>query len=513
MKTKLKVIIPIAIAVTAIIFAVIFIQFKPNEVTVEASPFDLAQNYLVEHSYEQAIAEFEKAIELDPMNVEAYLGIAEAYEAIGNRDMAVQWLEKGFEATGDERIIEYLARGKGDNEEVSTDNETFDYNYANADEEFFILEQEEMVTFYVPYEFSGDPNSEYDLRYGYYDDIAIYYENSADMFIIMTNRQMHTMRSIFCIDKSADSFSQRYSISDFSDKPLSSIKIIPQCKIYNSDGSVMCEYKDYGNENGQIKKREYYQNGMLASTITYEYDNQGNIVSIVDNGLLKKYNYDDNGRLIEDEYGQKLEYDSNGNIVKSSGESWYTEYAYDSVGNLISEFYFSNGNKVQSFLYEYHPNGVYKKIQYKYENGESISEFNSDGLVILSSELYDYYHVLKYNSYGDRIEQGDGDWSQKYDNYYDDSGRLIKQVDSSISKSYYYDEKDNITEERTEYNYSSDVYEKRYIYDSSGKRIKVENYYNGTLESTAEVTEFIRLEIPKSILEEAKINSHLFPSE
>ena len=109
MKSKLKIIIPIAIAVTAIILAVIFIQFKPNEAQLSDNPFELAQNYLVEQSYEQAIAEFEKAIALDPMNVEAYIGIAEAYEAVGNKDMAVQWLEKGFEATGDERLQSHIA--------------------------------------------------------------------------------------------------------------------------------------------------------------------------------------------------------------------------------------------------------------------------------------------------------------------------------------------------------------------------------------------------------------------
>ena len=119
MKTKLKIIIPIAIAAAAIILAVIFIQFKPNEAKISDNPFDLAQNYLVEQSYEQAIAEFEKAIELDPMNVDAYIGIAEAHEAIGNRDMAVEWLEKGFEATGDERLQEKIEELLNEDVEVA----------------------------------------------------------------------------------------------------------------------------------------------------------------------------------------------------------------------------------------------------------------------------------------------------------------------------------------------------------------------------------------------------------
>ena len=51
----------------------------------------LGQKYIEEMNYEEAIASFEKALEIDPMSVEAYIGIADAHIAIA----------LDYEATGD----------------------------------------------------------------------------------------------------------------------------------------------------------------------------------------------------------------------------------------------------------------------------------------------------------------------------------------------------------------------------------------------------------------------------
>ncbi|MBD5145371.1 MAG: tetratricopeptide repeat protein [Ruminococcus sp.] len=104
MKNKLKFIIPIAIAVIAIIVAALCINFTPAEKVDISSLVSTAQKYLIENNYEQAIAEFNKIIEIDPMNVDAYIGIADAYIGMGDTEKAIEWLEKGYELTGDERL-------------------------------------------------------------------------------------------------------------------------------------------------------------------------------------------------------------------------------------------------------------------------------------------------------------------------------------------------------------------------------------------------------------------------
>lgn len=65
---------------------------------------DLGNRYLEEQEYEQAIVAFDKSIVINPMSVDAYLGKAEAYEGMGDTDMALQTLREGYDLTGDERL-------------------------------------------------------------------------------------------------------------------------------------------------------------------------------------------------------------------------------------------------------------------------------------------------------------------------------------------------------------------------------------------------------------------------
>lgn len=114
MKAKLKIIIPIAIAVVMIISAVLLISFGSVGSEAPMSAFETAQQYLLEHNYEQAIIEFEKALELDPMNVEARLGLAQAYQSIGDAAKAAEVLQSGYELTGDERLNDMLKELTGE---------------------------------------------------------------------------------------------------------------------------------------------------------------------------------------------------------------------------------------------------------------------------------------------------------------------------------------------------------------------------------------------------------------
>lgn len=69
---------------------------------------DLGNRYLEEQNYEQAIVEFDKAIAIDPMSVEAYLGKAQAYEGMGDINMALQILQEGYDETGDVKFLDAM---------------------------------------------------------------------------------------------------------------------------------------------------------------------------------------------------------------------------------------------------------------------------------------------------------------------------------------------------------------------------------------------------------------------
>lgn len=76
----------------------------------EENMLELGQRYLDELDYEQAVVCFEAYLEIDPQSVEAYLGLAEAYEGLENYEKALAVLAEGYMVTGDARLEESSRR-------------------------------------------------------------------------------------------------------------------------------------------------------------------------------------------------------------------------------------------------------------------------------------------------------------------------------------------------------------------------------------------------------------------
>lgn len=92
---------------------------------------ELGQRYLEEMKYEEAIVAFSNVVEIDPMCVEAYLGIADAYVGIGDDNAALKTLIKGYDETGDERIKVYIEKIKGSS--IDIESETVPDSAGNKD--------------------------------------------------------------------------------------------------------------------------------------------------------------------------------------------------------------------------------------------------------------------------------------------------------------------------------------------------------------------------------------------
>jgi len=96
-----------------IIFAMVLCLFtacaKPVVAPTASELLDLGEKYLLELNYEQALVQFLAVIEVEPMNARAYIGAAEAYVALGDKDSAIAVLEQGLEATGDAAIAAMLS--------------------------------------------------------------------------------------------------------------------------------------------------------------------------------------------------------------------------------------------------------------------------------------------------------------------------------------------------------------------------------------------------------------------
>lgn len=66
--------------------------------------YDLGIQAMEEENYEEAITHFEDAIALDPTKPEAYSALADVYVAMENWEKALEVLQQGIEATGDEAL-------------------------------------------------------------------------------------------------------------------------------------------------------------------------------------------------------------------------------------------------------------------------------------------------------------------------------------------------------------------------------------------------------------------------
>ena len=66
---------------------------------------DLGNKYLLSEDYDNAISAFSKAIEIDAMNADAYIGRGDAYKAKGDYEKAWDDYKKAQELSGNTSIL------------------------------------------------------------------------------------------------------------------------------------------------------------------------------------------------------------------------------------------------------------------------------------------------------------------------------------------------------------------------------------------------------------------------
>lgn len=79
-----------------------------NNPTTWQEQYDLGVRYLSEGNYEGAVIAFSAAIEIDSRQAVAYEQLSYAYQEIGDLDRAIEVLRAGYEATGDDGLLESL---------------------------------------------------------------------------------------------------------------------------------------------------------------------------------------------------------------------------------------------------------------------------------------------------------------------------------------------------------------------------------------------------------------------
>ncbi|MCL2068301.1 MAG: tetratricopeptide repeat protein [Oscillospiraceae bacterium] len=97
----------IALVIALVAGAAIFLSMRGEEdgANSPAQLLSLGERFLLELDYEQALVQFLRVIEIEPMNERAYLGAAETYIGMGDIDAAIAILEQGLAALPDSAEI------------------------------------------------------------------------------------------------------------------------------------------------------------------------------------------------------------------------------------------------------------------------------------------------------------------------------------------------------------------------------------------------------------------------
>lgn len=106
-KKKIGIIVGAVAVIIAVIIGVIASR-GGNEGARLQKLLDAGAKYLAELDYEQAVVAYNEAITLDPKNVDAYIGLAEAYLGMGDFDAAREALEAGYAATGEQIFQDWI---------------------------------------------------------------------------------------------------------------------------------------------------------------------------------------------------------------------------------------------------------------------------------------------------------------------------------------------------------------------------------------------------------------------
>ena len=96
----------LAVIIVVLAIAVVLLLPKGGTAKKVAKQLSLGAKYLSELEYEQAIAAYELAIEIDPKCVDAYLELADIYSELGEYDKAEEILKKAKREVAEEEVAQ-----------------------------------------------------------------------------------------------------------------------------------------------------------------------------------------------------------------------------------------------------------------------------------------------------------------------------------------------------------------------------------------------------------------------
>ncbi len=311
-KKKPLIIISTIVLIILLIVGMVLLVTSKGDKTGNISNLEQGNIYLDDLKYEQALAMYHGVLDIEPQNVEAYLGVVEVYIRTGDFEKALDYAEKGYGLTEDERLKEKADMLENGNIIASNGWIMKVLRYG---------ENGQLLTS-LQYLYNESGNKCKVISYGAdgvkIDELDILYDSEANC--IQTYSDNIESGEISRVEIKYEEGRQVESIFFENDDVTVRQKIT---QTYDSSGNV-CERNDYvpDDKNGFI----------LDEKILYEYDSRGLEVKreIFDGaGILQgywKFDYNDKEQKISSE-----KYDENGSLLKRS----LMEYSDD--GRLTSE--------------------------------------------------------------------------------------------------------------------------------------------------------------------------------
>ncbi len=309
----------IAAVIVVIITLLVGINLGNSSAGRLREQLELGQKYLEEMKYEEAVVAFNNAIEIDPMNADAYLGLAEVYIRTGDFDTAYEYAAKGYELTGDERLKEKM-------DMIESGNITASNGWLMKESFYFEGELKSYVT------------HTYDLQ-GREKTTALY--DGAGHLIDQGDCKYDEQGRVL-IDYSLGWTGWYESYLSKLEREYDMEGNLSSCKGYDNSGKLMSEEEYDGT--GRHLAKQYDDSGNLTAYQEYENNAEGKVVSC-------KW-YDGSGNLVSyyenewDAEGKEISckwYDGSGNLTS------YSENEYDAAGRRSGYKTYDGFGNLQSY--------------------------------------------------------------------------------------------------------------------------------------------------------------------
>lgn len=408
------------------------------------SHMELAQQYFDNLQYEQAIAEYKAAIEIEPNSKEAYLALAGIYVQQGDYEAALAILNQGLEQTEAEELkvqVEAVSKQYEEVQALQAEQDRKEEELARGAEEERKREEEERAKEeaektkeaeynkhieaaeqYIAEKEYEQALKEYEAVLELYPDRMEIYSAMAELYVMMENFEA----AIEVLNQGIEQTEDEKLIARLKElqeqyvkieKPKEAESVVGETgnsgnagsgrqEIVYDDGVILCINEYDGNE--KIVKETWYIEGEMSWYALWEYAKDGSWSRVTDynlegmttgsdlyeyyeNGNMKHTFYDSNGMIFciqeYDKNGQVVEeimYSENG-VMMSHVKVTGNKTTFYNADGTMSHYYISEGDKTTY----YNADGTidYYTIFFRDDRGVGIEWYNADGTIMTDEEV------------------------------------------------------------------------------------------------------------------------------